>query len=357
MAFSSITNFLRILKDNGFRFSPRYFHRILYVLSMNIFTGPMRILEKRLYQLRVERTPINQDPIFIIGHWRTGTTFLHYLMTQDNQWGFLSNYDTFTVTFSIVGRKIVKSLFRLGLPEKRPMDNIPVDLNLPQEEEFALGNLTSCSFCYVWYFPQRAETYFNRAVQFAGMGSEEIRLWKAAYLYLVKKTTLQWNMKTLLLKNPINTGRIEVLLKLFPNAKFIYLHRNPYEVFLSTVRTYRDLIGLMGFQKISLTQNSRNVLSFYPCLIGKFLSNKHRIPAGNIVYVSYEDLIRDPLHQLKRIYSGLSLPGYSSSLSIFQSYLETFRGYKAHQYTIDKHTKELVDTHWRQTYEKERLLG
>jgi hypothetical protein len=39
--------------------------------------------------------------------------------------------------------------------------------------------------------------------------------------------------KPLLIKSPVHTARVRTWLKLFPGAKFIYIHRHPLEVFKS----------------------------------------------------------------------------------------------------------------------------
>jgi len=55
-------------------------------------------------------------------------------------------------------------------------------------------------------------------------------------MYFIRKVQLfRGTEKRLLLKSPVHTARIKLLLKLFPDAQFVYIHRNPYDVFRSAV--------------------------------------------------------------------------------------------------------------------------
>ena len=54
---------------------------------------------------------------------------------------------------------------------------------------------------------------------------------------------IEWfnkNKKQLLLKNPHNTARIDQLIKRYPKAKFIFIHRHPNEVYLSMKHLYKN---------------------------------------------------------------------------------------------------------------------
>ena len=48
------------------------------------------------------------------------------------------------------------------------------------------------------------------------------------------QVTYRWSRggppRPLLIKSPVHTARLRIWLKLFPNAKFVYIHRHPIEV-------------------------------------------------------------------------------------------------------------------------------
>ena len=95
--------------------------------------------------------------------------------------------------------------------------------------------------------------------------------------------------RRLVLKNPANTGRIRALLNLFPDAKFIHIYRNPYDVFLSTVWLQRSVIPRSQVQDISPDTVEAHVLRFYIQLQQKYLAEKDLIPAGSLAEVRFED--------------------------------------------------------------------
>ena len=116
------------------------------------------------------------------------------------------------------------------------MDNIPFDVDAPQEEEFCLCNACMHS-PYLWiYFPRASEGLFQKYILFEGVSETEFEEWKREYIETVKKAAFHMGGKRLVLKNPVNTARVEAVLRVFPRAKFIHIYRNPYVVFRSTVR-------------------------------------------------------------------------------------------------------------------------
>ena len=60
-------------------------------------------------------------------------------------------------------------------------------------------------------------------------------------------------------KNPPHTGRVKELVKMFPNAKFIYLMRNPYTVFESTCSFFTNTIQPLKLQDITPAELEQNI--------------------------------------------------------------------------------------------------
>ena len=94
------------------------------------------------------------------------------------------------------------------------------------------------------------------------------------------KATLASGGKRLVVKNCAHTGRLPTLLELFPNAKFIHIHRNPYDVFLSTLHMHRTVLLRSQLQKIEPDRVEAHVLGFYDLLMRRFLAERSLIPAG-----------------------------------------------------------------------------
>ena len=150
-----------------------------------------------------------------------------------------------------------------------------------------------------------------------------------------------------MLKNPPNTGRIKLLLEIFPNAKFIHIYRNPYEVYLSTLKLYEKVIAIYTLQEITKEEMEDCILEFYPRMLKKFFEEKKLIPKGNLAEVRYEDFIKNPLEELERIYDELSLPGFQESKEVFKKYIQSQSNYEPSTYVIDENVKEKVETLWK----------
>ena len=85
--------------QDGVRVAPQHRERVRRILIGSAMMVPMRLIEKIRYGRTVARTKIAHPPIFIIGHARTGTTHLHYLLTRDPQFATVSMFQSVAPTF------------------------------------------------------------------------------------------------------------------------------------------------------------------------------------------------------------------------------------------------------------------
>jgi hypothetical protein len=171
-------------------------------------------------------------------------------------------------------------------------------------------------------------------------------------LWLLRKATLTNGGKRLVVKNCANTARIETLLELFPDAKFIHIHRNPYHVFLSTLHLYKTALPRSQLQNIKSSQIESTILSFYSRLMQRFLADRSLIPAGNLVEIRFEDLEPSPLAQLSYVYESLDLPGFSDAEPNFRSYIDSVSDYKKNTYEMDRSVIDKVNQHWRVAFDQ-----
>ncbi len=119
----------------------KYYPRILAIVIINLINFPFRTYERIMINPRFKKKSIVTDPIFIIGHWRSGTTHLHNLLCKDPQMGYITTYQSVfpDTLFNKLGRFLFKGFSSLLIPGKRQGDNVKLGPSLPQEEEFALG--------------------------------------------------------------------------------------------------------------------------------------------------------------------------------------------------------------------------
>ena len=290
--------------------------------------------------------PLEMDPVFILGHWRSGTTFMHNVFSCDKHFGYNTTYQTVFPNLMLWGQPFFKKNMSILMPDKRPTDDMELKVDLPQEEEFALANMMPYTYYNFWFFPKHTLDYCERYLLFNTITEEERKIFMDTFRKLIKISL--WNTKgtQFLSKNPPHTGRIKTLVEMFPNAKFIYLMRNPYTVFESTRSFFTNTIQPLRLQDITNEQIESNVLEIYRRLYDKYEEEKHLIPEGNLVEVKFEDFEQDAFSMTEDIYKRLDLPGFQESKAEIEKYLGKKKGYKKNQYKYNDRTVKLVEENW-----------
>lgn len=348
MALGSFRSWLRLLRRSA-SIDRAYVPRVLAVSLSTLLTSPLRLYESARYGRSVRRTAIHPAPVFILGHWRTGTTHLHNLLCQDEQFGYISTFQAIAPGFCLMGEKCLKPLLARKAQRDHPtreIDNIPLSLDAPQEEAFALANLSPYAWLHLYALPRQAPEIFDKYALLNHLSPAERAEWTDSYLALLRKATLRSQGKRLILKDPANTGRIRALLDLFPQAKFIHICRDPYRVLPSMAGVYKVVLPKAQLQAIPTEQIETLVLRFYEQLMRKYVTEKPLIPAGNLVEVKYEELEAAPLDELRRIYERLGLPGFATAEPAFRRYLDSVRGFQKNSYRVDDSVIEQVNRHW-----------
>lgn len=325
--------------------------RVIFINTISIVGIPFRIRENFLYKQKIERTRVQSPPIFIIGHWRSGTTHLHNLLCQDPQFGYISMLEA-SFPKSFMSNSFFKYFMSEFLPETRPMDNMKMGVDETQEDEMALGNIFPYTLYNAWYFPKRMMEFYYRYVRFRNIPKKTIRSWKQGYDYLIRKTTLNMEGKQILLKNPANTARIKFLLTLYPDAKFIHIYRNPYIVYLSTRHFYKKTMEKFMFQNVSSDLIERNFIKIYEDMMKCYFNEKKLIPKENLVEVKFEELEQDPINQLNKIYSTFNLSGFEINKERFSRYLEGLKNYKKNIFQLKDRDLDIVRKYWSFTINK-----
>jgi omega-hydroxy-beta-dihydromenaquinone-9 sulfotransferase len=354
VALGSFSSWLKLIAD-GRGVDKEYIPRVLFVCLTTMLTSPLRLWERIRYCKSIQATSIHPAPIFIIGHWRGGTTHLHNLLCQDENFGSLTTFQAMAPGFCLVGNGSIKRLIAKQANARYPtrlIDNIPLSFDAPQEDEFALASLSPASFLHAFSFPRQAEYFFKRYVLFDDISESALAKWIDTYMALLRKATLASGGKRLVVKNCANTARIKTLLELFPDAKFIHIYRNPYDVFLSTLHLYETVLPRSQLQNIELEQIECTILKFYSQLMRRFLADRFLIPKGNLVEVRFEDLEASPLAQLRHVYDGLDLSGFADAQSYFRSYINSVTEYKKNTYQLDESVIEKVNRHWQFAFDE-----
>ena len=159
-----------------------------------------------------------------------------------------------------------------------------------------------------WFLPKHMQEYADKYLLFDDISEAELKVFEETFTKLIKISLWNTHGTQFLSKNPPHTGRVKELVKMFPNAKFIYLMRNPYTVFESTRSFFTNTIQPLKLQDISNEELQENILSVYAKLYHKYEADKKFIPEGNLVEVRFEDYETNAFDMTQEIYQKLQIP-------------------------------------------------
>ena len=195
----SVFNILKIFKDN--KIEANYVPRALSSLAFSLMAEPFRLVEHFKFDSAINNLKIENPPIFILGHWRSGTTYLHYLLSQDPNMGTLSTFQAIAPGLCLVGDKTIKPLFNRFVQATRAIDNVAMTMDSPSEDDFAIANMSPHSFYHQWSFPRRSRSLFERYVLFHDLPDQALKEWQATYRAVLQMAALLAPGKRLVLKN------------------------------------------------------------------------------------------------------------------------------------------------------------
>ncbi|MCB9033876.1 MAG: sulfotransferase [Chitinophagales bacterium] len=294
---------------------------------------PFQLLQRLLFNGRIKKVDLKQyPPLFVIGHWRSGTTHLHYILSKDKQFDFLTNYQAMLMNISLIGRTWLKVLLTPLMPDKRPQDNIQLHPDYPSEEEQPFTSLSIHTGGQVFYFPRNI-SYHDKYHTFKGVTRYEKRRFVKEYTHLLKTIAyLNSGKKPLLLKNPHNTGRVKELKEIFPDAKFIFIHRNPYEVYRSMQHHYKKMIGSQFLQELSEAEIHERILYSYETIMQKYIDDAKQLPKHQLIEIAYTDLEEQPMPTIAKVYEQLTIADFDKVETAMSSYIASLGEYQKNEF-------------------------
>jgi hypothetical protein len=278
-------------------------------------------------------------PVFLLGFWRSGTTFLHELFCCDPRLGFPSTYACLNSSHFLLSEPIVRK--RSSPSELRPMDNMKFSWATPQEDEFALLALGAPSpyeallVPSLMHSPRLLLDLFSRPV-------EEQERWKEAIQYFIRLLTVQQN-KRMVLKSPPHGFKLPLLPALFPGASYVVIERNPYEVFASNLKLWKTLIEMYGLEPISQDEIEEFVLMAYVLHEQAIVEGA---PGLTLARLRYEDLVKDPVGQMARLYRELGMGDFDLVRPRLEQHVASVAGHQRNRFRLSQRQMARVDEAW-----------
>ena len=311
-----------------------------------VFNLVFTAVERAIYGRKIREATLHGSPVFIIGHWRSGTTLLHELLVRDDRFASPTTYQCFAPSHFLVTEWFFRNFAPWLLPGRRPMDNMAAGWDRPQEDEFALMNLGLPSPYRRIAFPRRGPVDMDH-LTLETVDPEATQRWIDSLRRFVIRVSVAMT-RPLIIKSPTHTGRLKVLAEAFPRAKFIHLTRDPRALYPSTCRLWRSLDGPQALQVARGDDGIEEyVLTCLPVIDDAFHADRQQIAPGRLIDLRYEDLVADPVASLKRIYNDLRLADFETVADSIQSWVETeHRDYQTNTHQLSPSEEAMLRQRW-----------
>jgi len=341
---------LKTLRRGGCRVAPSRFLMGGIVTGLGVMNSSLALLEKLVYGGTIARTQLAAPPVFIVGHWRSGTTLLHEYMICDPEFTFADTYACFTPAHFLVSRRFLKPVVSLLMPKKRPMDNMAAGFDRPQEDEFALCALGTPS-PYIHLLFANDPPKFQRFLTLHDVSEKERNDWLDTLDFFLRSLTVQ-NPKRIILKSPPHTARIRTILSRYPDAKFVHIHRDPYKLFPSTYNLWMRLAKDEGLQVPRGEGLEEYILSSFTEIYDAFEADVPLLKSDQFCDVAYKELTAEPVQTVQKIYERLNLGDFGRVQGTIEQFADSQKEYKKNKFEIEPAIAEQIRQRWSGYIEK-----
>ncbi len=336
----------RLLAKNGFKVSPSRLHIAFGVSCFTPINDVLAAVQCLTHGRKIRDVKIDKPPLFILGHWRSGTTFLHELLVTDPQFASPNTYQCFAPSHHLLTEYLMVRLGGFLLRKKRPMDQMDAGWRLRQEDEFALMNLGAPSPYLRIAFPV-SQPKLLEFLSMEGIDENEFAQWSELLDWFMRSLTVRYPDQRLVMKSPPHTGRLGELANRYPGSKFIHLTRDPCKLYKSTLRLWRSLDEIQALQIAKdESELERYVTECLNRMYEGFEKARAHIDPSRIIDMRYEDLVADPKHAINEIYNRLDLGGIEEMEERLAVRLEGHGEYQTNKHPMSEEDREAILANW-----------
>jgi omega-hydroxy-beta-dihydromenaquinone-9 sulfotransferase len=316
-----------------------------WILKTIIFE-PFRWIEL-VFTRKIKKHKITKDPIFVLGFYRSGTSFTHEFLSQDPRLGYHTNYQMILPEIMLTTERFMAPFFDFicrTFNIQDPVHRVRMSFKYPGEEDGTMTTfLNPRGAQWGYFFPKKMMEHFKKYVLFETIDDKEKKAWMDDMMFIHKKISIANKGKQLIFKSPPNTARVELLLSQYPNAKFIFIHRNPYEVYSSNKSFWKVTHRIYALGSYKNVNTDEIIFETYSKMMDKYVAERHLIPHGQLIEVAYDDMLKAPLDTMKSIYKTLSLADFSEIEDTMKTYLEKQKSFVGLKHELPKEVKAKVN--------------
>ncbi len=261
-----------------------------------------------------------QAPVFIIGHARSGTTFMHRLLSKDpGRYSYFLLYELFFP--SLLEKKALRALGALDArllggrlaraikardeeTHRFAADLHATGLTLPDEDDTVLFSSCASGFWNVFIPLMCSVDFYHLDEQQPAARRPLLDHYEACVQRQLELTGGQIHLS----KNPIFSGRVESLIEKFPDARFVLMMRSPCETIPSLLSLLRTVWRKEGWEEETIRRSLRALAEQSFHTYRHPLEALARHPEVRQIVVDYRDLVAAPRRTVERVYEALELP-------------------------------------------------
>ncbi len=340
---------------------------LLLAFFLNQFIVLLFRLLDEVFMFRYRKVEI-KEPVFIIANPRSGTTYLHRLLSLDGERfvymkfahtlfpaaSFVKFVDVVKWIDQRTGNLIKKTLTKVDSKLYAGWEDIhAMGFNKAEEDEanFAHSMMSPGIFVLFPFFDKIKDVHYL---------DEQPEHVRRDMMDFYESSTKRFvyaagSHKTYLVKNVMSTARFKSLLTKFPDAKVIYIARNPYEAVPSMVSMFSAMYEFhsphIPFHDPAYKEWAEYSMSFYKY----FYEMKKSIPEAQFVSIKYDDLINAPKTAVEKVYNHFGWEVSDKFAETLAAQEVRNRNYKsAHAYSLEKYDlhKDYVKTELKEIIEE-----
>ncbi|MGE5424679.1 MAG: sulfotransferase family protein [Syntrophothermus sp.] len=327
------------------KIQPKYYPKFVLSLLVSAILGFFNFIEKKRWDKKAKDFKMRSSPVFIIGFWRSGTSLLHHLMCQDEKAGYTTTLQTIFPHLVLTQKKWLRKLMKFLMPDYQTFDQFKQDADLPQEEEYGMVNLVNDSLYKFFLFPGDFEKIISEAISLPEKDKKTIEEWKKIYAHFISKSMLNTGGTRYVGKNPCNMFRIKLIKEIYPDARFVFLHRSPYQVVESLYRFALAVFPDVQLQDVPREYSREKIVLLYREILEAYFHHRNFLHPSDLIEIRMDDFLTDKIGTLKRIYKKFNLHGFEKALPHFEKYLAENPSAGRHFYEVHPETIKLVNEH------------
>lgn len=326
---------LRVMQGHWRHVSPSRYP-VLATMLLNTFFNQLRQLAGLIvHEPRARNVRIAPDPVFVIGHWRSGTTWLHQTLLADPAFAAPTAQACFCPEAFLAGYETLRPLTARAFPTKRAMDNVAMGIDSAEEDEWAIALSGGPSAILNMMFPLNGVE--DGILFFEDMTPVQRARWRKVWIAFLRRVQYLNPGRRLLLKSPGHTARIREILEIFPDARFVMIVRDPYRVIHSVRKSRLTLSSIESLQSRVVLGRTLDdaILTRFSRLFAAFIEARDAIPEGHIVTVRYEEFRQDVTGTIRHIYDALDLGDYDAVAPLYEARAAAAAGYETNTLSYD----------------------